>query len=84
MSSKRRLRRKSCAGKRRYATFQEAMAAVCEARQRTGDTIGPYRCRFARHFHIGHVTDKQRRAVAARGGEAAYLTKKRSLWNPSR
>jgi hypothetical protein len=64
--SKRRLRRKSCEGKRRYATKQEAESAAWEAAVRLGEWLHPYACRFCGRFHIGHPTKKARQGYAGR------------------
>jgi hypothetical protein len=47
MSSKRHIRRKSCEGKVRYATVEEA-------RKRLRGGMNAYRCKFCGGYHIGH------------------------------
>lgn len=56
MSSKRRLRRKSCAGKRRFESLTEALTAQCNLNRKRdwGDRMRPYRCKFCSGFHFGH------------------------------
>lgn len=57
MSSKRRLRRKSCSGKRAYDSSAEGMTAMMNLKRNTGDTswFNVYRCRFCKRYHIGHA-----------------------------
>ncbi len=55
MSSKRRLRRRACANKRRYATRDEAFTSRDLAGRRTGAVMNAYRCHFCRGWHIGHA-----------------------------
>jgi hypothetical protein len=47
MSSKRRIRRNACTGKRRFATLTEALAA-------NRFRITAYRCAFCSGWHLGH------------------------------
>jgi hypothetical protein len=57
MSSKRRLRRKSCTGKQRFVDQLEALAAVgrlVRSESFRGSHLSPYRCRFCKGFHFGH------------------------------
>jgi hypothetical protein len=54
MSSKRRLRRKSCEGKRRYPTIAEAQAYAQYVRRKKGQIVQAYYCRFCSGIHIGH------------------------------
>ena len=55
MASKRRLRRKQCEGKRRYATQSDAQAQADRARGVDGGTyIARYLCEFCNGWHIGH------------------------------
>jgi hypothetical protein len=60
MASKRRLRRKSCEGKRRFDETDQAWVSV-----RTRGALGAmhvYQCRWCGKFHVGHWTGRQRRA----------------------
>ena len=63
MSSKRRLRRKSCTGKKPYPTAADAQAAVHHL-VRSGHTRGGflhvYKCKFAKHYHVGHAPGSSR------------------------
>lgn len=61
MSSKRRIRRKSCEGKRRHKTHDDAVKEMCEGRIREGLTV--YKCRFCHQYHVGHKTKAARRAT---------------------
>ena len=56
MSSKRRLRRKECEGKRRFATQGEAHTAVQAAQKSAtgGRYIDAYQCEHCAGWHIGH------------------------------
>lgn len=56
MSSKRRIRRKECDGKKRYDCIAAANSAAWKARCRTGDHIRAYKCPFGHHWHIGHAS----------------------------
>jgi hypothetical protein len=56
MSSKRRVRRKQCGTKIKYATQAEA-----EAHQHGG--LRPYRCDYCGKFHLGHTPAKVRKAT---------------------
>ena len=56
MASKRRLRRRSCEGKKSYATKQIANA-VCRkimAITKGVTKLHSYACEFSGHWHIGH------------------------------
>lgn len=61
MSSKRRIRRKSCEGKRRHETHHDAMIEMCQGRVREGLVI--YKCQFCHHYHVGHKTKAAKRAT---------------------
>lgn len=54
MSSKRRLRRKSCTGKQRHDTEAQAVAHALSEFKRSGERLEAYRCRFGAHYHVGH------------------------------
>lgn len=64
MASKRRLRRKSCTGKR-------AFESEAEAKANNRFRLRPYKCTFCSLFHLGHTPKKIRQAVAARRGHIA-------------
>jgi hypothetical protein len=58
MASKRRKRRKSCSGKRRYessADARTAMIQVIHAGRSRGGFLHVYRCRFCGGYHFGHA-----------------------------
>lgn len=57
MSSKRRLRRKSCTGKVRHETHGGALAHIRAIRAMNPGTprLNPYRCQFCNFFHLGHA-----------------------------
>lgn len=58
MSSKRRLRRNACSGKQKFLSFAEAGRTAHIIHVRTGDRVGPYKCPFGRHYHVGHTPRK--------------------------
>lgn len=53
MSSKRRIRRRSCEGKKAY-TREEAKDAAARVSRNSGEKLVSYRCQFCRRWHIGH------------------------------
>ncbi|WP_295377274.1 hypothetical protein [uncultured Pseudacidovorax sp.] len=57
MSSKRRIRRKSCTGKRRFITWEAAIAAIRSLVRARGPQgpLNAYRCQFCNGFHFGHA-----------------------------
>lgn len=66
-ASKRRLRRKSCEGKRQYSSQQEAVAAMLAyLKDHPGADVSTYMCRFGHHWHFGHVPTRLKRS---RSGE---------------
>ena len=60
MSSKRRLRNKSCTRKIRYSNIIAAKSAAWRARIATSDHIREYRCEFCGGWHIGHSSAGKR------------------------
>lgn len=54
MSSKRRLRRKSCSRKTQHKNQTEAVAHVIQIRRTNGENLHSYRCRFCHFWHVGH------------------------------
>lgn len=56
MSSRRRLRRRSCVGKHRYPTgaMAKAATAIQARRPATPAPLHAYPCRFCAGWHIGH------------------------------
>lgn len=58
MSSKRRIRKNACTGKRRFFTLGSAMDAIKKLRRkpcaRHPETLRAYHCRFCNGFHFGH------------------------------
>lgn len=55
MSSKCRLRRRSCQGKIRHSSLRAALAAARPFGALLHDDVEPYHCRFCHGWHIGHV-----------------------------
>jgi hypothetical protein len=64
MASKRRLRRKTCENKIRYATKDEALAAARKIFRAHGDSMSAYGC--GSHFHLGHLPAAVRQIIAER------------------
>ena len=55
MSSKRRLRRKSCDGKVRHADSTAALAHIRGLIRNGGiGQFDAYRCKFCKGYHVGH------------------------------
>jgi hypothetical protein len=63
MSSKRRIRRKSCAGKQRFETAKDALKAIASLHKTKGwqGLLTPYPCQFCNAFHFGHPPAKAAR-----------------------
>lgn len=58
MSSKRRLRRKSCTGKHPYPTAEaagNAMFRMLRLGKLRAGFVHVYKCKFAKHYHFGHA-----------------------------
>ncbi len=57
MASKRRIRRKSCTGKKRYLSIEEAQIQIGVIKRTTGDKsrFNHYHCKFCNGIHIGHA-----------------------------
>lgn len=54
MASKRGIRRRACAGKRRHATKQAASAHWFKLHLKDAEPMTVYRCKFCRGWHVGH------------------------------
>lgn len=54
MSSKRRLRRRECERKKRYATPEAARRDAWRVSQRESLQIHAYHCPHCRGYHVGH------------------------------
>lgn len=56
MASKRRIRRKKCDGKRKYASQEDALkvSASMQRKEKTLWCMQAYRCSFCKQFHLGH------------------------------
>lgn len=65
MSSKRRIRRKSCTGKQRFLSEAEARQAIKALTRSKGwqGLLTPYRCQFCNGFHFGHAPGHVRRSM---------------------
>lgn len=57
MSSRRRVRARECTGKVKHETEAAARRAlaVSARRPKFEGTVGVYRCRFCRGWHLGHT-----------------------------
>lgn len=66
MASKRRLRRKECTGKTRYADQAAAVRVMIRAKERGEKNLNTYRCARCSGWHIGHKPRWFRKIV---GGE---------------
>ena len=61
MASKRRIRRRQCGSKRRYASSAEALGEmhdVIRKGKKRGGYLHVYRCRFCNGYHFGHAAAK--------------------------
>lgn len=58
MSSKRRIRRKSCEGKQRHNSKTEAVAHIINERRNGNTGLCAYKCRFCGGWHVGHKPKK--------------------------
>lgn len=53
MSSKRRIRKKSCEGKQRFDTANDAQTSAFHLRV-NGHIFNYYKCKFCKKYHFGH------------------------------
>jgi len=62
VSSKRRLRRKSCAGKQRFTSAAETEAGIRKLKAAKGDRswFNVYHCKFCKGYHFGHAPGSNR------------------------
>ena len=66
MSSKRHLRKRSCASKHRHATHAEAVAHLIHMNKQGHRGLHAYKCDFGDHWHVGHMTKEVRQARRAK------------------
>lgn len=66
VSSKRRIRRKMCEGKKRHASREAAMVAVSRLAKKGAYTT-PYLCRFCHGWHVGHPSAAVRASMRSEG-----------------
>ena len=67
MSSKRKMRRKSCLGKLRHKDEASAVYAMA----RTGGVgLRVYICKFCGFYHVGHMNLRQKKGMAASRGQS--------------
>ena len=55
MASKRRLRRRACEGKIRYASLVQARTAIYHQADKWRGRMSAYKCPHCGHIHIGHT-----------------------------
>lgn len=61
MASKRRIRRRQCSGKRRFASHDEANAAMqrlIRSGKKDGGWLHIYGCKFCKGWHFGHTSKR--------------------------
>lgn len=71
MASKRNQRRKGCDGKKRYATHEEALRDAVYLQRRGHVHMRAYRCQFCGGHHVGHMPQKNVRAMMQARGQGA-------------
>ena len=72
MSSKRRLRRRSCEGKKAYPTREDAIHNAGSLRWwNSGGTWSAYRCRFCGQWHVGRMPAGDVKAMWQRRAESS-------------
>jgi hypothetical protein len=65
MSSKRRLRRKSCESKIRHPDKTSAILHLKALQRKTDDWLVVYHCKFCKGWHVGHPTHKRKLNIIA-------------------
>lgn len=69
MASKRRIRRKSCEGKKHYDSVEEANAACGRALRLFNEHLHTYKCPYRRgKYHIGHPKKDVRKSYESKLG----------------
>lgn len=66
MASRRRLRKKSCDGKKKFTDQESAGRAAAYRTRLHGRWITPYRCKFCGGYHIGHPPRSVRQSLKAK------------------
>lgn len=70
MASKRRLRRRACGTKRKFATqalaSDEIRRRIRVTKGEMGGRLAPYHCEFCGQYHIGHPPAAVRQSMADR------------------
>lgn len=69
LSSKRRIRRKACQGKKAYRTTEEANKAAAHLRAH-GENVHSYHCPHCHQFHCGHIPSRVTTKEARRESRA--------------
>lgn len=61
MASKRRIRRRQCSNKKRFATHvlaSEAMHSLIHSGKKRGGWLHIYSCKFCKGWHFGHASTR--------------------------
>ena len=66
MSSKRRIRRRSCESKNRYNTYGEAAEHARRLSRAKGARWSAYKCSFCGGYHFGRMSQRQKQSMIAR------------------
>ena len=69
--STRKIRQRSCAGKKRYRTESHA-AADAHILQRHNPSVGWYFCKFCGYYHVGKRNKNRIRSAVARARNNAW------------
>jgi hypothetical protein len=64
MASKRHVRYLSCGDKMAYTSESAAKEAARQLGRKGKAWLSPYRCRFCRRWHVGHMPHEARRRIA--------------------
>lgn len=65
MSSKRRLRRNGCQGKKLFLTLNSAFYFARFMKREHGITQKPYGCKWCKHFHLTTVGERRFKCSAS-------------------
>lgn len=70
MASKRRVKRRQCSGKKKYADKAMAIREATRMRRaKIGQSFDAYQCETCGQWHVGHRTYKVKQKIAARRRE---------------
>lgn len=51
------LRWRACSKKKSYGTKNRARFVAAWVRKHRGELVEAYKCKFGKHYHIGHIRD---------------------------